>query len=243
MRCKYSLLNPSNQNSKQISGTYFPNHASLQQVLPEIWSYNKGSADNFLNKDPKLSSAAFPHCHLRLAVNLHWTSLLVFPHYQSTDLLFLLTAPRVLRKKTPLLVPPLLPLLLSESENIWKTPRSCIHDFPLCGWEQTGPYRLPSWMSRLSVARLSVMGCGRATEAPGRAVNNYRDVSAAVRRAALTAVTHSQGTVRRWRSVRSRSMILLPRWIIDWVIRPGRWEWGNIRGWAQVSERDKIKLR
>lgn len=60
------------------------------------------------------------------------------------------------------------------------------------------------------MARLSVMGCGRATEAPARTVNNYRDVRAARRMAALTAVTRTQGTVRRWRSVRSRFMIPLP---------------------------------
>lgn len=58
--------------------------------------------------------------------------------------------------------------------------------------------------------RLSVMGCGRATEAPGRTVNNYRDVRAAERWAALTAVTHARGTVGRWRAVRSCFLISLP---------------------------------
>lgn len=59
------------------------------------------------------------------------------------------------------------------------------------------------------MARLDVMGCVRAREAPSRVANNYRDVRAVARRAALTAVTHSQGTVRRWRSVRSGFMIFL----------------------------------
>ena len=72
------------------------------------------------------------------------------------------------------------------------------------------PVSSSSRMSGHSVALLSVMGCGRATEALGRAVNNYSDVRAVAGRAALTAVTHTQGTVRRWRSVRSCFMISLP---------------------------------
>lgn len=72
------------------------------------------------------------------------------------------------------------------------------------------PVSSSSRLSGRSAARLRVMGCGRATEAPGRAVNNYGDVRAAERRAALTAVSHTQGTVRRWRSVRSGFMISLP---------------------------------
>lgn len=41
-------------------------------------------------------------------------------------------------------------------------------------------------------------------------MNNYRDVRAMGRRAALTAVTHTLGTVGRWRSVRSCFMIPSP---------------------------------
>lgn len=71
------------------------------------------------------------------------------------------------------------------------------------------PASSSSRMSARGEARLSVMGCGRGTEALGRAVNNYRDVPATERGAALTAATHTQGTVRRWRSVRSAFMISL----------------------------------
>lgn len=66
-----------------------------------------------------------------------------------------------------------------------------------------------SWLSGRGAACMSVMGCGRGTEAPGQTVNNYRDVGALKRGAALTAVTHTQGTVRRWRTVRSCFEILL----------------------------------
>lgn len=58
--------------------------------------------------------------------------------------------------------------------------------------------------------RLIVIGCGRATEAPAQAVNNYSDVRAAARRTALTAVTHTRKTVRRWRSVRSCFTAFVP---------------------------------
>lgn len=60
-----------------------------------------------------------------------------------------------------------------------------------------------SWLSGRGVACMSVMGCGRGTEAPGHTVNNYRDVGVLERGAALTAVTHTRGAVRRWRTVRS----------------------------------------
>lgn len=71
------------------------------------------------------------------------------------------------------------------------------------------PVSSSSRLSGRGAARLSVMGCGRATEAPGRTVNNYRDVRAMERSAALTAVIHTQGTFRGWRSVRSCFMISL----------------------------------
>lgn len=41
-------------------------------------------------------------------------------------------------------------------------------------------------------------------------MNNYGDVRAVERRAALTAVILTQGTVRRWRAVRSSFGISLP---------------------------------
>lgn len=74
----------------------------------------------------------------------------------------------------------------------------------------SGPVSSSSWLSGRSAAWLSVMRCGRATEAPGRAVNNYGDVRAVERRVALPAVIQTQGTVRRWRSVRSCFLIPLP---------------------------------
>lgn len=66
-----------------------------------------------------------------------------------------------------------------------------------------------SWLSGRGAACMSVMGCGRGTEAPGQTVNNYRDVGASERGAALTAVTHTWGTVRRRRTVRSGFETLL----------------------------------
>lgn len=75
--------------------------------------------------------------------------------------------------------------------------------------EMSEPVPSPSWLSGRGAACMSVMGCGRGTEASGQTVNNYRDVGALERGAALTAVTHTRGTVRRWRTVRSCFDILL----------------------------------
>lgn len=50
-----------------------------------------------------------------------------------------------------------------------------------------------SRMNGHSMPRLRLMGHGRATEVASQAVNNYKDVRAAARKAALTAVSHSHG--------------------------------------------------
>lgn len=175
--------------------------------------YTKWITQNLSDKNP-LSSSDFPHCHLRLAVNLRWTCQLS-SLITDRPTCFPTNRPRVPRKDTPpfsalLLLHSLSPVRirkhLEEPEDFvelhrWSPPVS------------KGVSRLvssSSWLSGHSAALLSVIGCGRATEAPSQTVNNYRDVRATWRRAALTAVTHTQGTVGRWRSVRSCFMILLP---------------------------------
>lgn len=79
------------------------------------------------------------------------------------------------------------------------------------------------------------MGCGRATEALGPTVNNYVDVRAEERRAALTAVTHTQGTDRRWRSVSSCFRVSLPTMNYGLSYEPIEIG-GDVR--AQASEND-----
>lgn len=89
----------------------------------------------------------------------------------------------------------------SAELQLWSRPASKGMSRPVSSSSRSSGHR---------AARLSVMGCGRATEAPSWTVNNYGDVRATGRRAAHTAVTHTQGTVRRWRSVRSCFMTSLP---------------------------------
>ncbi|CAB1431493.1 unnamed protein product [Pleuronectes platessa] len=94
--------------------------------------------------------------------------------------------PRVPRKETLTFVsrfclqppsPP--PSLLSESDNIWRSPESRARAASMVsscvGGECPGPVSSSSRSSGHSSARLSVMRCGKAAEAPGRTVNNYGD--------------------------------------------------------------------
>lgn len=144
------------------------------------------------HKDLTLSSSVCPLCHLYLVVNLCWTCQLSSLITDQPTCFPTNSTPSATERQPSICPSSLLSSLasvrirkhLEESVQLyWRPP-------PL----SVGMSRLVSSSSRSSghsVARLSVMGCGRATEAPSRTVNNYRDVRAAGRRAALTAVTHA----------------------------------------------------
>lgn len=159
----------------------------------------------------------FPCCHLHLAVNLCWTcQLSSLITNQATC--FPANSPRSATEKDPSVCPSSPPPILSSLAPV--TTRKHLEEMeesvelhlwsPPVSMGTSRHVSSSSWLSGHSMAQLSVMGCGRATEAPSRTVNNYGDVRATGRRAAHTAVTNTQGTVRRWRSVRSCFMISLP---------------------------------
>lgn len=128
--------------------------------------------------------------------------LAVLSSYWSTDLFSSKQQPPCVTKTGD--TPPFFPLLLSQWENLWRSLETQ-RDQHLCpppSEEMSESVPSRSWLSGRGAACMSVMGCGRGTEAPGQTVNNYRDVGALERGAALTAVTHTRGTVRRWRTVR-----------------------------------------
>lgn len=145
----------------------------------------------------KLPRSALPST---LAVNLQWTCSLSSLVTDQQTCFSADNSPHVSQK--PEIPPLLLPPLLSQWEKLWRSLRTQQEQHqwlslphPPVSEEMSEPVPSPSRLSGRGAACMSVMGCGRGTEASGQTVNNYRDVGALERGAALTAVTHTRGTV------------------------------------------------
>lgn len=166
----------------------------------------------------KLQVFFIPCCHLLVTVNLCWTRQLSF---LITDELTRLSTPWCSGKRAR--------LTSSVPVSVWQQVEESLEPLPGLCWRDCpqGLRRVPSRMSGHGVARLIVMGCGRATEAPGQAVNNYSDVRAA----ALAAVTHTQEM--EICQIMFHDLRCL-QWIMDWVMSVWRWKWHKRWGCANI---------